>query len=698
MAAGVPRLLKLLNTRETWTPRSVSDRKIYDAAVREVGGKWECRRWVEERKYLQLAVPLQGEKMCHTYPSLLSYSRTLKAHCGCVNAIAFSNSGSLMATGGDDKKVLLWPVDEFRSTIQPIGKYHGHVSNIFSVSFDSTDRKFFSLKNGATRCGNDGLLLHYDVEYSAVPITSALKGPSKTAIDVVLAHEEAALKLSICPATVKLFDTRCADQLQGQIKTPGIRQNSVNFNPVADRLFLTSDDKGGVLLHDLRLVKRHWKEPSSATLSPVRKLRRGSASARPADIPSALLSTNGGIVINRYIGAIIHRWYPTLYTPSSPDPVCVLKTTSEGAHGFKSVATVKTGAFGGMDDVYFLSGSDDFRAYGWRLPSAVDMERGAKTGPEVEGGNEVVYVSGEKQVKPMEVNEACFVLKGHRSIVNSVVHHPTRPMVATAGVEKTIRMFSPFPFEANGDQKTRERARSTSHLNPLLTLQMMLHDEEDESIEEDLRTLTFFDLLLAEDEARDTLWGPATDQDSSGDESDGESEMFWNRFTLETDASTDGIWVANSSGADVNDAEEQHELPDDSDEALETLAQMGDQSTSPDPIRRPRRKRRRGIDGDMYFSTDTSSSDEGEVQSSDIDLSDSQLMHLLREDDKYTSEKERQRPKEQMQPGIGRSQQERERAGVMNAYREAVLRDSEMEKREWIVEDENRRVGGQVGY
>ncbi|KND00766.1 uncharacterized protein SPPG_03879 [Spizellomyces punctatus DAOM BR117] len=550
MAGGVPRLLKLLNTRETWTPRSVSDRKVYDAAVREVGGQWECRR-------------------------------TLKAHCGCVNAVAFSNSGSLMATGGDDKKILLWPVDEFRSTIQPIGKYHGHVSNIFSVSFDSTDRKFFS-------CGNDGLLLHYDVEYSAVPITSALKGPSKTAIDVVLAHEEAALKLSICPgndslvltasqdSTVKLFDTRCADQLQGQIKTPGIRQNSVNFNPVADRLFLTSDDKGGVLLHDLRLVKRHWKEPSSATPSPVRKfttqLRRGSATARPADIPSAVWSHDG-----RYIGAIIHRWYPTLYTPSSPDPVCVLKTTSDGAHGFKSVATVKTGAFGGMDDVYFLSGSDDFRAYGWRLPSAVEMERGAKTGAEVEGGNEVVYVSGEKQVKPMEINEACFVLKGHRSIVNSVVHHPTRPMVATAGVEKTIRMFSPFPFEANGDQKTCERARSTSHLNPLLTLQMMLHDEEDESIEEDLRTLTFFDLLLAEDEARDTLWGPATDQDSSDDESEGESEIFWNRFTMETDTSTDGIWMANSSGASMNDAGEQHELPEDSDDALETLAQMGDQ-------------------------------------------------------------------------------------------------------------------------
>jgi WD40 repeat protein len=44
----------------------------------------------------------------------------------------------------------------------------------------------------------------------------------------------------------------------------------------------------------------------------------------------------------------------------------------------------------------------------------------------------------------MIVKNPTFILKRHKSIVNSVASHPTIPMLVTAGVEKTIRLFTSF--------------------------------------------------------------------------------------------------------------------------------------------------------------------------------------------------------------------------------------------------------------
>lgn len=54
----------------------------------------------------------------------------LDEHRGCVNAISFNQSGTRLASGSDDKKIIVWD--------WPVGKslvtYNsGHTSNVFQV-------------------------------------------------------------------------------------------------------------------------------------------------------------------------------------------------------------------------------------------------------------------------------------------------------------------------------------------------------------------------------------------------------------------------------------------------------------------------------------------------------------------------------------------------------------------------------------
>ena len=69
-------------------------------------------------------------------------SKDLKAHFGCVNALAFSHNGQFLASGGDDRRILVWNVGKTLSKsakYQPQKNYdilHGtHESNIFCLDF-----------------------------------------------------------------------------------------------------------------------------------------------------------------------------------------------------------------------------------------------------------------------------------------------------------------------------------------------------------------------------------------------------------------------------------------------------------------------------------------------------------------------------------------------------------------------------------
>jgi hypothetical protein len=53
------------------------------------------------------------------------------------------------------------------------------------------------------------------------------------------------------------------------------------------------------------------------------------------------------------------------------------------------------------------------------------------------------------------VNEACMVLKGHRSIVNQVRYNPSYDLLASSGVEKMIKVSALVVLKIKMCHKTK---------------------------------------------------------------------------------------------------------------------------------------------------------------------------------------------------------------------------------------------------
>ena len=80
--------------------------------------------------------------------------RVVKGHTGCVNAAAFSHDGNLIASGGDDTRVLVWRLKSMDKPLRVFSNHHD--SNIFDLAFDWEDSHILS-------CGNDARVNLIDI-------------------------------------------------------------------------------------------------------------------------------------------------------------------------------------------------------------------------------------------------------------------------------------------------------------------------------------------------------------------------------------------------------------------------------------------------------------------------------------------------------------------------------------------------------
>ncbi|XP_050454385.1 DDB1- and CUL4-associated factor 5 isoform X2 [Cataglyphis hispanica] len=375
------------------------------------------------------------------------YRKDLLSHYGCVNAIEFSNQGDLLVSGGDDRRVLLWRVEQaIQGMGKPIVMKAQHASNIFCLGYDSSKTKIFS-------AGNDDQVIVHDLRTSD-PLSYFL-------------HEKPVYGLSIHPHNDDVFASACDD---GRVLIYDIRSNSttetlclaqyksafhsVMFNPVDSRMLATANAKEGVSMWDVR-----------KPLEPV--LCYGSPQ-------QSCMNVRFNSVGNRLL-ALRRRLPPVLYAVDSPTYLC------EFDHpGYYNSCTMKSCCFAGENDEYVLSGSDDFNLYMWKIPP-------------MEG-------------KPW-VESAHMVLRGHRSIVNQVRYNQASCIFASSGVEKIIKIWSPFPLGSGclgglkRDAGKRERQRRVFTHDEYIGLvlrsgQFMTHDYSHQSTKEDPRMMAFFDSLV----------------------------------------------------------------------------------------------------------------------------------------------------------------------------------------------------------
>ncbi|KAK3093824.1 hypothetical protein FSP39_020659 [Pinctada imbricata] len=428
------------------------------------------------------------------------FSRDLKAHFGCVNAIEFSsNGGELIASGGDDHRVLIWNAEKALSDIgTPVPMKGEHNSNIFCIAFDNHNKKIYS-------GGNDEQVIVHDLTTGET-------------MDVFM-HDDAVYGLSVDPSNDNVFASACDD---GRILIYDIRlppqsadafvlanytssMHAVMYNPVEPRLLATANAKEGLALWDVR-------KPRSCIL------RYGGGYTQQSCM-SVRISRSGNQLI-----ALRRRLPPVLYNIHSSPAVC------EFDHdGYFNSCTMKSCSFAGDKDQYVLSGSDNFNLYVWKIPDDLSEYRCNK--------------------------EPHMILRGHRSIVNQVRFNPANHIIISSGVEKIIKVWSPFPmmsgregidngFVTNNDE--REIYTHEEYINLVLrTGHVMNHDYSSQSVEEDPRMIAFFDSLVQRE----------LEGNSSEDLSSSEEEMYERMVQLSrSDVSED-----SSSDEDVNLAGQGHE-------------------------------------------------------------------------------------------------------------------------------------------
>ncbi|XP_033733769.1 DDB1- and CUL4-associated factor 5-like [Pecten maximus] len=437
------------------------------------------------------------------------YRRDLKEHYGCVNAIEFSHDGGeWIASGGDDRRVLLWNVQKALDHIgKPAFMKGEHNSNIFCLAFDYENKKIFS-------GGNDEQVIVHDISTGET-------------LDV-FTHEDAVYSLSIDPNNVSVFASACDD---GRILVYDIREppstdpfclanytssmHAVMYNPVDPRLLATANAKEGIGLWDIR-------KPRSCLL------RYGGGYVQQSCM-SVRFSQSGERLL-----ALRRRLPPVLYNIASSQPLCEFDHS-----GYYNSCTMKSCTFAGDNDQYVLSGSDDFNLYMWKVP--------------------------ENLSKRQYINDAHMILKGHRSIVNQVRFNPANHLIISSGVEKVVKVWSLFEMpgcegglggENPPPPTVGERSVYTHEEYINLVLQsghVMTHDYSSHSTEEDPRMMAFFDSLVQRE-----LEGCSSEEDLSSSEQElyeriiqlSHSDMS-NGSEYESGADV-GQSVTNNNTSDVN--------------------------------------------------------------------------------------------------------------------------------------------------
>lgn len=392
------------------------------------------------------------------------YKKDLLGHFGCVNAIEFSNNGGeWLVSGGDDRRVLLWHMDKaIHSRSEPVQLKAEHLSNIFCLAFDSTNKRVFS-------GGNDEQVMLHDVE--------------KGEVLSMFLHQDAVYGLSVSPGNDNVFASSADDGRVLIWDTRAIPQgerfclasytsacHSVMFNPAEPCLLATANSKEGVGLWDLR--------------KPRNLLLRYGGSLPLQSAMSVRFSSSGTQLL-----ALRRRLPPVLYDLHSRLP-----SFQFDHQGYFNSCTMKSCCFAGDRDQYVLSGSDDFNLYMWEIPKD----------PEAGGPGRVV-------------NGAFMVLKGHRSIVNQVRFNPHTYMICSSGVEKVIKVWSPYQqpdslgdLEGRVEDKSRSLYTHEEYISLVLNSGSGLsHDYESLSVQEDPRMMAFFDSLV-----RREIEGWSSDSDS----------------------------------------------------------------------------------------------------------------------------------------------------------------------------------------
>ncbi|GAB1542533.1 hypothetical protein NUACC21_52070 [Scytonema sp. NUACC21] len=187
-------------------------------------------------------------------------SENLRGHSSDVNTIAFNPTGLTIASGSDDKSIILWDLQSKLS----IGTLTGHTGYIYSIAF-APDGKM--LASG----GSDKTIILWDVERKKQIAT--LKGHEGSVTSIAFAPDGKTLASGSLDGTVRLWNTVSQQQIATPLKGHNQPVSSIAFTLDSYTLISSSYDSSIVLWdvvskQKIITLKGHKNSVFSIALSP----------------------------------------------------------------------------------------------------------------------------------------------------------------------------------------------------------------------------------------------------------------------------------------------------------------------------------------------------------------------------------------------------------------------------------------------
>ncbi|KAF8073953.1 WD40 repeat-like protein [Lyophyllum atratum] len=493
---------------------------------------------------------LREETMKTVLANGFPYSSKLSTHTSCVNALAFSSGdGQFLASGGDDFQISIWDFHQEDATT-PVASLSGPRGNVFTLAFSAKNRYLYS-------GGTDETVLKYDIStFDSRFDRHTTKDPTQ----VFGVHDDSVREITCHPYQEDIFisagqdgrillrdgringrSTRAQDILQLTSEATGVQ-----YHPIMEHIFVTSDSHGHVCLRDTRMA---FGPLSSRTCEGIVQTyntkvnRKASPHLSNPEASSVTFDREGA-----KLAVTMLHYLPTIYGLSDPNPIAVCSgrnhpdgtPISPPERTYSNSCTIKHGAFGGPGletDGFYAAGSEDFRAYVWKIPSLAELadqriEVSADDWASQEWANTVAFTEGleEPRYIPVDLSTPFCRLTGHRSIVNSALFHPNLPHILTCGIEKDIILHSPIPASpcVPNLERTSTEIRNMSDDDDARSVYFRTLAGFDPGVDGDaeMATIMMFDHILREEGETDVFslrkW--SGDSDSSDEELNGDSD------------------------------------------------------------------------------------------------------------------------------------------------------------------------------
>ncbi|KAK6163259.1 hypothetical protein DH2020_000123 [Rehmannia glutinosa] len=337
----------------------------------------------------------------------------LTGHQGCVNTVEFNSTGELLVSGSDDRQIMLW---DWATQKLKLSYPSGHLDNIFQARImPFTDDRKIVTSSADCQVRLSQLLDNGSVE---------TKRLSK--------HQGRVHRLAVEPGSpyvfyscgedgfVQHYDLRsnsatklfyCSSAVENDRPSSSIGLNAIVIDPRNPNYFAVGGADVYARVYDIR--KYQMNTSSKAGIPVDTFCPRHLIGTHDAHI-TALAYSNTSELLVSYNDELIYLFQKNMglgpnisSSPSSEDTRSAAEAQVYSGH--RNSQTVKGVSFFGPNDEYVLSGSDCGYIFIWKK-------------------------KGGKLVRMMV---------GDRHIVNQLEPHPLIPVLATCGIEKNIKIWSP---------------------------------------------------------------------------------------------------------------------------------------------------------------------------------------------------------------------------------------------------------------